>query len=149
MIIPLLVAALALAPQAQEGHPKVPKDSLLLVVTGCLKGRVLAPAEVRQPDVQTGPEVHGRSFRLAAKGDVMKDIKKQDGRLVRVTGLVRKNALAEPGFKVGNNRVIIGAPSPSMDPTRNPARDPIAPTIVMDVSLVEPLGEVCGQGVKP
>lgn len=149
MIIPLLVAALALAPQAQEGHPKVPKDSLLLVVTGCLKGRVLAPAEVRQPDVQTGPEVHGRSFRLAAKGDVMKDIKKQDGRLVRVTGLVRKNALAEPGFKVGNNRVIIGAPSPSTDPTRNPARDPIAPTIVMDVSLVEPLGEVCGQGVKP
>lgn len=129
-------------PQAQE-TPAVPKDSLALVVTGCLKGRVLAPSDVRQPDVQTGPDVRGRSFRLAAKRDVMKDIKKEDGRVVKVTGLVRKSALAEPGFKVGRSRIVIGAPPASTDPTANPARDPIARTIVMDVTAVEPLGPSC------
>ena len=73
-----LVIALALTGAAQETpqEKKVPKDSVMLVVTGCLKGRVLAVSDVREEDTQTGPIVRGRSFRLAAKGDVMDDIKK-------------------------------------------------------------------------
>jgi len=107
-----LVITLALAGIAQETphEKKVPKDSLMLVVTGCLKGRVLAVSEARQEDTQSGPIVKAKSFRVAAKGDVMDDIKRYDNHLVEATGLVKKSALIEPGLKVGKGITIAGGP---------------------------------------
>ena len=45
--------------------------------------------------------MRARSFRLAGKKDIMKDVKDHDGHLVDITGLVRKSALMEPGVKAG------------------------------------------------
>jgi len=131
-----LVIALALTGAVQETpqEKKVPKDSVMLVVTGCLKGRVLAVSDVREEDTQTGPIVRGRSFRLAAKGEVMDDIKKDDKHLVEVTGLVRKSALIEPGVKVGKH-VTIGGGSPTASTGGRPA--PSTDYLpVMDVSSI-------------
>ncbi len=131
-----LVIALALTGAAQETpqEKKVPKDSVMLVVTGCLKGRVLAVSDVREEDTQTGPIVRGRSFRLAAKGDVMDDIKKDDKHLVDVTGLVRKSALIEPGVKLGKH-VTLGGGSPTAGSGGRPA--PSTDYLpVMDVSSI-------------
>ena len=111
MTIVLLLTLLALPygqdPKEQE-RPKVPKDSVELVLTGCLKGRLLAVSTVREPDVQSGPDVRAKSFRLAGKKDVMNDVKENDNHFVEVTGIVKRSALSEPGVRVGKGVVISG-----------------------------------------
>ena len=94
-----------------QEKPRVPKDSIELVISGCLKGRVLAVSDVRSTDVERSPDVRARSFRLAGKGDVMKDVKREDHHLVEVTGIVKRSSLSEPGVRVGR-RVVIGGGQP-------------------------------------
>ena len=113
----------------------------MLVVTGCLKGRVLAVSDIRQEDTQTGPIVRAKSFRLAAKGEVMDDIKKNDKHLVEATGLVRKSALMEPGVKIGK-RITIGGGSPTAGTGGRPAPSEYLP--VMDVSSIQVRNVSCG-----
>ncbi len=112
LALALLLGAAAYQAGGQEGsRPRVPDDSIQLVVSGCLKGRVLSVSDARQPDTQTGPIIRSKSFRLAGKGDVMKDVKKEDGHFVEVTGIVKRSALDEKGVRVGK-RVRIGSGSP-------------------------------------
>lgn len=142
MILALLVALSLAAPQqeGQKDKPRVPKDSVELVVTGCLKGRVLAVSSVRSEDTQSGPIVRARSFRLQAKKDILDDVKRQDGHLVDVTGLVRKSALIEPGMKVGKGVTITGGPPVAGSGSR-PAPSEYLP--VMDVSSVRQRSSAC------
>jgi hypothetical protein len=139
-----LVLALALSAAAQETpqeKPKVPKDSVLLVVTGCLKGRVLAVSDVRQEDTQAGPIVRAKSFRLAGKKEVMEDVKSNDKHLVEVTGIVRKAALMEPGVKIGK-RITIGGGSPTAGTGGRPEPSEYLP--VMDVTTIQARSVSCG-----
>ena len=103
MLVLLIVLGLTPLPRIppQEERPRVPKDSIELVITGCLKGRLLIVSDLRQTDTQAGPIVRAKTFRLAGKGDVMKIVKKEDRHLVDVIGIVKKSALIEPGVKVG------------------------------------------------
>lgn len=137
----LAIALSVLTPQeGQKERPRVPKDSVELVVTGCLKGRVLAVSSVRNEDTQSGPIVRARSFRLQAKKEIMEDIKREDGHLVDVTGLVRKSALMEPGIKVGKGIVIGGGP-PVAGSGNRPAPSEYVP--VMDVDSVRVRSASC------
>lgn len=126
----------------QEERPRVPKDSVELVVTGCLKGRVLAVSDVRQTDTQSGPIVRARSFRLAGKKDIMKDVKDHDGHLVDVTGLVRKSALMEPGVKVGKG-IVIGGGQPVAGSGGRPVPAPSEIVPVLDVASVRQRASSC------
>ena len=99
-----LLAAAPLAFQQEEARPKVPKDSLLVTITGCLKGRVLKASDVRQEDTARGPIIRGHSFRIAGKKEVMKLVKEDNGNRVEITGLIRKSALMEPGVKFKGGR---------------------------------------------
>jgi hypothetical protein len=137
----LIALALTAAQDNAQEKPRVPKDSMMLVVTGCLKGRVLAVSDVRQEDTQTGPIVRAKSFRLAAKGDVMDEIKRDDRHLVEVTGLVKKSALIEPGVRVGKG-IVIGGGSPTAGSGGRPAPSEYLP--VMDVSSVRVRAPGCG-----
>jgi hypothetical protein len=137
----LLVAASPFAFQ-QEGRPKVPKDSLLVTVTGCLKGRVLKASDVRQEDTTSGPIVRGHSFRVAGKKDVMKIVKEDDGQRVEVTGLIRKSALMEPGVKFKGGRVVLGGGT--MASGTNNLPDPSENVLVLDAWSVQALGGSCG-----
>lgn len=138
----LLMIALALvAPQEGQDRPKVPKDSMLVVVTGCLKGRMIAVDEARQTDVQSGFPIKARSFRLAGKKDVMEEVKKHDKRYVEVEGIVKQSALAEPGLRIGKGVTISGGPATTGSggipaPTEN--------IPVMDVNSVQLKGSSCG-----
>lgn len=123
----------------EQEKPKVPKDSVELVVVGCLKGRVLAISEVRQTDVQSGPIVRARSFRLAGKKDVMEDVKREDGHFVEVTGLVRRSALDDRGVKVKGVTISGGAPVAGRSQTPAPVDD----TVVMDVWSVRLRSTTC------
>jgi hypothetical protein len=143
-IVLLFVIGL-MSPQERppQEKPRVPKDSIELIITGCLKGRVLAVSDVRTPDVQSSPDVRARTFRLAGKGDVMKVIKREDHHLVEVTGIVKRSALDDPGVKVGKGIVISGgrpvAGSGSIPP-------PADSTPVLDVEAVRLRSTSCSAG---
>ena len=110
-----LVLGTAVYQETGQERPSVPDDSVQLVVSGCLKGRVLAVSDTRETDTQSGPIVRGKSFRLAGKGDIMKEVKKEDGHFVEVTGIVKRSALDSKGIKIGK-RVEVGGGSPSPAP---------------------------------
>jgi len=133
-------AASAVPPSDQQERPRIPDDSVELTVTGCLKGRVLAVSDTREADTQSGPIVRGKSFRLSGKGDIMKDVKKEDGSFVEVTGVVKRSALDSKGIKIGK-RVAIGGGSPVAGTHSMP--DPAADVAVMDISALRHRSTSC------
>jgi hypothetical protein len=142
----LLTVALAVPQEKPQDKPKVPKDSIELVVTGCLTGRVLAVDDVREVDVQSGPIVRSKSFRIAGKKDVMAIVKEENHHLVEVTGLVRRSALIEPGVKIGN-RVTIGGGSPVAGGGTGSAPSPGEYIPVLDATSVRFKASSCGGGL--
>ena len=143
MTTALALLLLTLSPAQDPGTKKVPNDSLEVSARGCLKGRVFAAAARTEDEgVQTGPDVGGRSFRIAAPKAVMNDVKKHNGHWVAIVGIVRKADLSEPmlGTRIGGTKVIIG--QPGRDPMRSDLPTP-APVPVMDVSSVQYLGDEC------
>lgn len=138
-----LACAVAVAPflPAQEERPKVPKDSLLVVITGCVKGRVIRAADVRQVDTTTGPNITNTTFRLAGKKDVMNAVKEQDGRRAEVTGLIKKSALIEPGMKFKGGRIVVGGGTSAGGTGSLPS--PAENVLVLDALAVQGLGGSC------
>jgi hypothetical protein len=128
-------------PVAQEERPKVPKDSLMVVITGCIKGRVIRAADVRQTDTTSGATIRSTTFRLAGKKDVMSVVKEQDGRRAEVTGLIKKSSLIEPGIKFKGGRVVIGGGSSAG--TRSSLPSPADNVLVLDALAVQGLGTSC------
>jgi hypothetical protein len=126
----------------QEERPKVPKDSVLVTVTGCLKGRVIRASDVKQPDTTTGIVIRNHSFRLAGKKDVMQTVKAEDGNRVEVTGLIRKSSLIEPGIKFKGGRVMIGGGTSGGATSSMP--DPAENVVVLDAETVQAVGGSCG-----
>ena len=139
LVLALVLGTAAYQEAAQE-RPKVPDDSVELVVSGCLKGRVLAVSDTRETDVQSGPIVRGKSFRLAGKSDLMKEVKKEDGHFVEVTGIVKRSALDSKGIKIGK-RVAVGGGSPVAGSQTIP--DPVADVAVMDISALRHRSTSC------
>ena len=139
----LLVAWLAATPlQGQE--KKIPSDSVEVSSRGCIKGRVFAAAERTPEDEGTrvGPDIGGKSFRLAGPREAMDQVKKYDGQWVEMLGIIKKADLADymVGRRVGGAKVVIGMPR--TDPTRTPVPQP--PSVpVMDVTAVRFLGDSC------
>jgi hypothetical protein len=138
-----LLAAAPVAMQQEQGEkPKpVPKDSIRVVITGCVKGRVIHAADVKQTDTTSGPTIKAKTFRLEGKKDVMSAVKDVDGDRAELTGLIKKSALIEPGMSVMGGRVRIGGGS-SGGPNSLP--DPAQDVVVLDVENVQALGGTCG-----
>jgi D-arabinose 1-dehydrogenase-like Zn-dependent alcohol dehydrogenase len=143
-MFPLVLLLVTTTFAAQDpGTKKVPDDSVQINARGCLKGRVFAAAaRTEEEGVQLGPDVGGRSFRIAAPKAVMNDVKKHNGHWVAIVGIVRKADLSAAmlGTRVGGTRVIVG--QPGRDPSRSNLPTP-APVPVMDVSSVTYLGDEC------
>jgi hypothetical protein len=131
-------------PQQEEKLPKVPKDSLLATIEGCLKGRVIRAYDVRQPDTTTGIEIRSKSFRVQGKKEILEDMKKNDGMHVEITGIIKKSALIEPGMKFKGGRVVVGggtgvAGSSGMGGAPDPAEN----VIVVDAVTMRSFGDSC------
>jgi hypothetical protein len=141
VVLVLVIAGVPLAAQ-QEEHPKVPKDSIMAVVTGCLKGRVINASDVRQTDTTSGYNIRSHAFRLAGKKDVMGQVKEYDGERVEITGLIKKSALIEPGIKFKGGRVMIGGGT--RDGSTSSLPDPAENVVVFDTLAVTRLGGSCG-----
>ena len=136
-----LMAALAVPQDARDSkqeRPRVPDDSIELMVIGCLKGRVLTTVANRQRDVEVGPFVGSRHFRLAGKREVMDDVKKHNGHLVEVVGIVKRSALDDQGIKVGSATIRPATPSAGRLPS------PADNVDVMDATSVRLRSTTCG-----
>jgi hypothetical protein len=127
--------------QAQETS-RVPADSVEIGPRGCLNGRVFTATPRPQGEgVTLGPDVTGRNFRLAGPRRLLDDVRKYNGKLVEVVGLVKKSALARQGPGSGS-RVTMTAPR--TDPTRTNARTTPAGGIpTMDLSAIRYLSDAC------
>jgi hypothetical protein len=132
-----LACAGAVAP-AQE-RP-VPKDSARIAIAGCATGTkfIVGRAPSHEPVRSDIPP--GRRFRLNGKKDLIADIKKQEGMMIEVTGLVRQSDLGGPGgVSVGGVRIGGGPPQAGSGGRSNVGTlDP-----VMDVESWRPLTEQC------
>ncbi len=139
----VLAAAPLAAYQAQENQekPKVPKDSLLATIEGCLKGRVIRAYDVRQPDTTTGIEIRNKSFSVEGKKDVIADVKKNDGQHVEITGIIKKSALIEPGVKFKGGRVMVGGGTSAVGMSGAP--DPAENVVVIDALTLTAFGNTC------
>jgi hypothetical protein len=137
LFLPLLLMA-AVQDNPQE-RPPIPKDSVEVTVIGCLNGRALKASEVRDTDVQSGPDVRGRTFRVAGKKDVMDEVKRHNKHLVEVTGLVKRSALDDRGITVG--RVEIGGGLPVAGGGRPSPGDNVP---VLDITAIRLRSTSCG-----
>ena len=136
LLMVLLAASIAGA-QEQE-RPRVPDDSIELTVIGCLKGRVLTTVAKRPTDVESGPFVGERRFRLAGKKDLMKEVEKHNRHLVEIVGVVKRSALDDKGVESGRIGLSGGAPGAGRG-IPNPADN----TPVMDISAVRMRSSAC------
>jgi hypothetical protein len=122
----------------------VPDDSARVAIPGCAKGRVFIVTATPEHEPTQADIAPGRRFRLSGPKDVLNDIKKREGRMIEVTGLVRKKDLKGPGgIAVAGGRVRIGGgvpQSPTGDPTRTLGGYDQA---VLDVEGWRELGENC------
>jgi hypothetical protein len=134
MTVLVALLALMLTGQAEpQEKSRVPEDSVELTVVGCLSGRALTTVERTEADVQRGPNVGERTFRVNGKREVMNDVKKYNRHLVEVVGVVKRSALDDKGVKAG--RVgISGGPPVASSGSRPPTGVDNVP--VMDVSAV-------------
>ena len=141
----VLSLLLALAPSAQQESKPIPKDSVEISTPGCLKGRVFTATAPREGELtRNGPDVTGRHFRVSGRREISDLIKRYNGQLVEVVGVVLKGALTEygTGMKVGKGaRVVIGAPRG--DPSRANMNSMTPSMPVMDVTAVRYLSDKC------
>jgi hypothetical protein len=140
-LVCLLAATPLAAQQEQPERPKVPKDSLLVTVAGCIKGRVIRAADVRQEDTTSGYNVRSTSFRIEGKKDVMQGVKEQDGQRAEIIGLIKKSALIEPGIKFKGGRVVVGGGTHS---STSSMPSPAENVLVLDAISIQGLGGSCG-----
>jgi hypothetical protein len=100
----------------------VPSASARVAIPGCAKGRAFIVSKSPEHEPAQTDIAPGRRFRLSGPKDVLNDIKKHEGRLIEVTGLIRKAALQGPGgIPIAGGRVRVGAGLPQA-PTGEPSR---------------------------
>jgi hypothetical protein len=142
LLVGVVVATGVLSAQERE----VPKDSDLVSIRGCARGRtfIVAPRSEDQPG--TLSIAAGRRFRLNGGKKLLDDIKARERSVIEVTGLVRKSDVNPPqGMPVLGGRVRIGGSVPR-DPISDPARDPAYNQAVMDVQSWRVLPGECEDG---
>ena len=152
LLAPLLVAGLTIPgaavvarqEQTEEDEKKKDKESIELVVTGCLKGRALQAEEVRPAREDDLTVIQARTFRVNGAREVMDELKKQNNRYVEAKGRVKRSSLAAigPGIDVGGARVTV-TPGTMGNPSRAPQHNPNAGVLHIDVTAVRMVSESC------
>ena len=136
----LAAAAMSGAVALSQERP-VPKDSARISIPGCARGtRFIVGRSPGHEPIRSGI-APGRRFRLNGKKDTIQAIKKQEGMMIEVTGLVRQADLGGPGgVEIGGVRIGGGPPQAGVaDVRRNTGGlDP-----VLDVETWRPLAEGC------
>jgi hypothetical protein len=140
-LFPVLTLAAVVGVSAQER--KVPKDSTRVSIPGCSKGSAFVVTASPEAERTSTEVVTGRRFRLAGPKDVLTEIKKREGTIIEVTGIVKNSDLKESGIRLGGGRVRIGGANPQDPISGGPGRAPMSGVAILDVEGWRPLGESC------
>ncbi|MEO8484020.1 MAG: hypothetical protein ABI634_17545 [Acidobacteriota bacterium] len=105
-----IAVILSASAAAQEPKP-VPKDSVRVFIPGCTKGYMFTagPRAEDQPGRSNIPE--GMHLRMNAPKKTIAELKKYEGSMIEITGLIRRNDLVQDGIGIGPLRV---SPGPTM-----------------------------------
>ena len=134
----LLALGLAVLLAGGQERP-VPNDSLRVTIPGCAKDRLFVVEQPEGREIAASGIGPGRRFRLSGARRVLDDIKKHEGSMVEITGLVRKTDVnGGGGWRVLGGRVRIGGATP-----RDPVRAPMYNQIVIDVEGFQLLPDSC------
>jgi hypothetical protein len=138
-VIGIVAAASCVVGAAIAQERPVPKDSARISIAGCATGTRFIVRRAAAHEPVRADIAPGRRFRLNGPKQVIADIRKVEGTMIEVTGLVRQADLAPPpGVSVGGARISPG-PQPGSSARGNTATlDP-----VLDVESFRPLGESC------
>jgi hypothetical protein len=132
------IGLLAIGLQAQE-RP-IPKDSARISIPGCATGTRFIVGRAASHEPVRSDIAPGRRFRLNGKKDLINEIKRQQGSMIEVTGLVRQSDLREPGgVNVGGVRIGGGPPQAGAGGRGNIG----TLDAVLDVESWRPLAESC------
>jgi len=139
ILVLAIIFSIALAAQER----KVPKDSTRVSIPGCSKGSAFVVT--RSPEAErTSTEIAtGRRFRLAGSKDVLNEIKKREGTIIEVTGIVKNSDIKEGGIRLGGGRVRIGGVNPQDPISSGPGHAPVSSVAILDVEGWRPLGDSC------
>jgi hypothetical protein len=136
----LLISGALLGAQEQA---KIPKDSARIAIPGCTRERVFIVAEAPGHEPIGTRLEPGRRFRLSGKKEILEDIRRREGTMVEVTGLVRRSDLDGPqGVKLFGGRVRIGGAQPQA-PLSDVQRNSAYAEVVLDVESFRMLTEPC------
>ncbi|MBM3817471.1 MAG: hypothetical protein FJW14_00440 [Acidimicrobiia bacterium] len=137
-LLPVLVlVAVPTLPHAQEERP-VPSDSSRVRIAGCAHDRAFIVDVPQGRERSSNGIAPGRRFRLSGPRSVLGNIRRREGSMVEITGLVRKSDLAGPGgVRLFGGRVRIGGAPPR---DRN---DPMYNQVVIDVESFQLLPDSC------
>lgn len=128
----LLVSLVTVAPAFSQERP-VPSDSEQVSLAGCAKGRTFTVAEGPEHEPKQVVIAPGRRFRMNGSKDTLDAIKRREGQLVEVTGLVRKADISPGGISIAGGRIRLGGSVPRQS-VYDPARDPAYNQATIDVS---------------
>ena len=130
---------LAVADLAAAQERPVPSDSSRVTIAGCARDRAFIVDAPEGREISATGIQPGRRFRLSGPRHVLDDIKKREGTMVEITGLVRKSDVAgRGGLTILGGRVRIGGTAP-----RDAARDPMYNQVVIDVEGFQLLPDRC------
>ena len=129
MKIALVVAVLFTAGVSGQESKPIPKDSARVSLPGCSKGYVftVAARTTDQPGTASGPP-EGTHLRMNGSKKVIDEIKRQEGAMIEITGLMKKDQMVPAGIGIGSVRITPG-PSPSTSRMPTPASN----QVVIDV----------------
>lgn len=128
---------------AQEGR-KIPDDSALVILQGCVTNRTFIVGPRSEHSPRTLEIEPGRRFRLNGSKKVLEEVRRDESRMVEVTGLIKKADLAKPGgVGLAGGRVRIGGGDPRAPVGNNPMADAVYQQAVMDVESSRPLPDPC------
>jgi hypothetical protein len=150
VITAALTAALLSLPSARpealgEGRPQqerpVPKDSTRLSTAGCAHGRVFTVGRDPEHEALGFRLEEGMKIRLEGQKAVLEEVKKHEGSMVEITGLMKQTDTVQPGVGLAGGKVRV---TPVMPSGRGPSAGPAGmPTPVMDVESWRLLNSSC------
>ena len=135
-VVIVAVAVLSGRLAAQEQKP-VPKDSMRVSIPGCTKGYIFTAGRRTQDEPGSVSVPEGTHFRMNGPKKLIAEIKAQEGSMIQITGVTKKDQYRPAGVGIGGGVRI------SPGPTGGGLGSPVASQISIDVEGWRPVEGSC------